>query len=149
MNLTCRSATEQDIPSILKIYSQPAIDDGQVLALDEAKKIFATIKDYPSYTLHVAEVDRVIVGTIAVLIMDNLGHLGKKSAVFEDIAVLPEWQGKGIGRQMLHFAMTCCREAGCYKVTLSADQKRDKAHRFYESLGFRLHGFSFCCPLDL
>lgn len=35
------------------------------------------------------------------------------------------------------------RPAHCYKVTLSAYLKRDRAHRFYESLGFTKHGYSF------
>ena len=35
------------------------------------------------------------------------------------------------------------REAGCYKLVLSSNQKRARAHAFYESLGFQRHGFSF------
>jgi len=35
------------------------------------------------------------------------------------------------------------REAGCYKLVLSSNQKRARAHAVYESLGFQRHGFSF------
>jgi N-acetylglutamate synthase-like GNAT family acetyltransferase len=53
----------------------------------------------------VAEVENTVVGTIAVLIMHNIGHLGKKSAIFETVAVSPEWQGQGIGKKMLKSAV--------------------------------------------
>jgi GNAT superfamily N-acetyltransferase len=37
--------------------------------------------------------------------MHNIGHLGKKSAIFESVAVSPEWQGQGIGKKMLKSAV--------------------------------------------
>ena len=40
----------------------------------------------------------------ALLIMDNLGHLGAPSGLLEDVAVDPERQGEGIGRAMLEYA---------------------------------------------
>lgn len=143
MNIRIREAHEDDVEGILKIYSQPSIDNGDCLSHEEAKEIFRTIGSYPDYRIYVSEIDKSIVGTIAVLIMHNIGHLGKKSAVFESIAVLPEWQGRGIGKKMLEHAMAICKKNGCYKITLSANIKREKAHQFYESLGFVQHGISF------
>jgi len=43
---------------------------------------------------------------------------------------------------MMH-AMDLARHAGCYKLALSSNQKRHRAHAFYESLGFQKHGYSF------
>ncbi|MEE4240945.1 MAG: GNAT family N-acetyltransferase [Desulfopila sp.] len=143
MDIAIRKAVVDDIESILKIYAQPSIDDGVMLNLDNAKKIFEIINNYPSYTIYVATINGEVVGTIAVLIMHNIGHLGSKSAVFESIAVLPDWQGKGIGKSMLRFATEKCKEAKCYKITLSANIKRENAHKFYASLGFIQHGISY------
>ena len=84
-----------------------------------------------------------IVGTFALLIMDNLAHQGTPSGVVEDVAVLNDLQGKGIGKMMMKFAMEKCQEAGCYKLVLSSNVKRTEAHAFYESLDFEKHGFSF------
>jgi GNAT superfamily N-acetyltransferase len=44
---------------------------------------------------------------------------------------------------MMDDAMAHCREAGCYKMVLSSNLKREKAHLFYERLGFERHGVSF------
>jgi len=138
-----RKAEESDLEAILAIYSQPAIDNGVSLNLAEAREIYKIIQTYPHYHIFMAEVENKIVGTIAVLIMHNIGHLGKKSAIFESIAVLPEWQGRGIGRKMLKSAAAFCEEMDCYKITLSANIKREKAHQFYKCLGFIQHGISF------
>ena len=46
------------------------------------------------------------------------------------------------GGEILAF-IDACRRAGCYKLALSSNLKRADAHRFYDSLGFERHGFSF------
>jgi GNAT superfamily N-acetyltransferase len=44
---------------------------------------------------------------------------------------------------MMMHAMDLARQAGCYKLALSSNQKRQRAHAFYESIGFEKHGYSF------
>ncbi len=141
--MVIREAGVCDIDKILEIYSQPMIDNGVVLQSEEAKEIFKMIESYPNYKIYVAETNKTIVGTIAVLIMHNMGHLGKPSAIFESFAVMPGYQNKGIGKAIIKYAMDLCKEAGCYKITLSADLKRKKAHGFYETLGYFQHGYSY------
>jgi ribosomal protein S18 acetylase RimI-like enzyme len=141
--LIVRPATEQDLPAVLAIYAQPGVDDGAQLDLRDARAIFARFSRYPDYTLYVAERDGVVVGTFALLLMDNLGHLGAPSAVVEDVAVAPAQQGNGIGQAMMRAAFAKAHAKGCYKVALSANMKRERAHAFYEALGFERHGYSF------
>jgi ribosomal protein S18 acetylase RimI-like enzyme len=143
MKLTIREAQLADLPGILAVYAQPEMDDGQVLSQEQAEAIYRKIQSYPSYRLYVAETGGRIAGTFALLIMDNLAHLGKKSAVVEDVGVLPEFQGGGIGREMMRAALGEAGKHQCYKLTLSSNLKREKAHRFYDSLGFSRHGYSF------
>lgn len=143
-----REAERDDLPGILALYAQPDLDDGAVLPLYEAERLFARFSRYPDYALYVAEQDGRIVGTFALLIMDNLGHLGAPSAVVEDVAVGPVLQGRGVGRAMMRFAMTRATEKHCYKIVLSSNAKRERAHSFYESLGFERHGFSFRILLE-
>jgi ribosomal protein S18 acetylase RimI-like enzyme len=143
-----RPAKSADLRGVLALYAQPALDDGHVLPIQDAEYIFARFARYPDYTLYVVEIDRQIVGTFALLIMDNLGHLGAPSAVIEDVAVDPALQSRGIGRKMMRFALERAREKHCYKLVLSSNAKRTRAHAFYESLGFERHGFSFRVALD-
>jgi GNAT superfamily N-acetyltransferase len=106
------------------------------------------MKRYPNYTVYVAELEGKIIGAFALLIMDNLAHLGAPSGVVEDVVVHQEWRGLGIGKVMIQFAMEQCRQAGCYKLALSSNLRRESAHKFYESLGFEQHGYSFLVNLD-
>ena len=84
-----------------------------------------------------------MVGTFALLIMDNLGHQGAPSAIIEDVAVDPALHGQGIGTAMMQYAIRLASENGCYKAVLSSNLKRERAHAFYDSLGFERHGYSF------
>ena len=138
-----REAGEDDLPGVLRVYAQPGVDDGEVSSEEEARAHFRRFQRYPDYRLYVAEAAGEIVGTFALLIMDNLAHRGAPSGVVEDVAVRPDLHGRGIGRQMMAFARERCREAGCYKMALSSNVKRTAAHAFYESLGFERHGYSF------
>ena len=144
--LEIREAVEADLPSILALYSE--VGDVQVLPPDQAKATFERMKAYPDYHVYVATLDGAIVGTFALLVMDNLAHLGAPSGVVEDVIVSAKRQGRGIGKQLMQFAMERCRERGCYKMALSSNLRREAAHRFYDSLGFERHGYSFAINLS-
>ena len=142
-SLGIRPATKSDLSAVLQLYAQPDLDDGAMLPIADAERIFDRFASYPDYVLYVAELDSEVVGTFALLIMDNLGHLGAPSAIVEDVAVDPAHQGEGIGRAMMTHALSVCQSKGCYKVALSSNLKRERAHAFYDSLGFERHGYSF------
>ncbi|MBA4852442.1 GNAT family N-acetyltransferase [Emticicia sp. BO119] len=146
MNLTIRLATIADVPTILGIYAA-ALDNNGVLSVEKAQKIFIQQSLYPDYHVFLAEIDNVAVGTFALLVMENMAHMGTPSAVVEDVGVLPGLQGKGIGKEMMKYALEYAKEKGCYKMSLSSNLRREQAHRFYESLGFKKHGFSFLMEL--
>jgi GNAT superfamily N-acetyltransferase len=141
--IAIRPAERTDLPAVLALYAQPDLDNGQVLPLAEAEHLYARFARYPDYTLYVAEREGRIAGSFALLIMDNLGHLGAPSAIVEDVVVDPELHGEGIGQAMMHFALAEAGKKRCYKLVLSSNAKRKRAHRFYESLGFERHGYSF------
>ncbi len=138
-----REASKTDLPEVLRLYMQPDLDDGKALLPSEAECIFERMTHYPDYKIFVSICDGRIVGTFALLIMDNLGHCGTPSAVIEDVAVDPEWQGCGIGKAMMRHALNIAQKKGCYKAVLSSNLKRKQAHAFYEALGFERHGYSF------
>ena len=146
MSLHIRQATEQDLPSVLQLYAQPSMDKGKVLSLQAATLHFERFSAYPHYRLFVASEaaqEGPVIGTYALLVMHNLAHQGTPSAIVEDVVVSESHQSQGIGREMMQHAMRQAREAGCYKLVLSSNQQRERAHAFYESLGFARHGYSF------
>jgi GNAT superfamily N-acetyltransferase len=144
MSLLIREATEADLEHVLKLYLQTGLDT-QVLEPEQARSVFRHFAQYPNYRLFVASLasSEALVGSYALLVMHNLAHQGMPSAIAEDVVVAPDRQGQGIGRQLMAHAMQQARSAGCYKLALSSNAKRQASHGFYESLGFERHGISF------
>ncbi len=151
MDLSIHLATLQDMPDIIRLYRESGVDQDFSLTVADAERFFERTQQYPNYTLWVAtlgELDHKPVGTFALLVMDNLVHHGSPSGIVEGVAVDLNFQGKGIGRQMMQVAIAQCRAAGCYKLALSTNLRRKEAHAFYESLGFEKHGYSFRVELS-
>ena len=142
-----RDAAESDLSAVLRILAESGIDGGESFTLEEAREHFARIRERPGFRVLVAEVDGEVAGTYVLQIMEKLGKRGTPAGVVEDVAVAPGHQGQGIGRAMMEHAREACRNAGCYKLALSSNVKREGAHQFYESLGFERHGFSFITRL--
>ena len=142
-NVEIRDAADGDLPSVLRIYAESGIDDGQSFSVEEAIEHVARLRRSPDFHLFVAAVNGEIAGTYSLLIMQKLGKRGTPAGIVEDVAVLPAMQGQGVGNAMMEHAREQCRLAGCYKLALSSNLRREAAHRFYEALGFERHGYSF------
>ncbi len=143
-----REAGEADLPRVLPLFGRLGLDDGRVLDAAAARRLFERMRSYPDYRLYLAVLEGEVLGAFALLVMDNLGHLGAPSGIVEDVVVLDGWRGRGIGKEMMRFAMDRCREKHCYKMVLSSSRHRLDAHRFYRSLGFDRHGYSFGVDLS-
>jgi GNAT superfamily N-acetyltransferase len=143
--LTMRRAAKSELPIILALYQQLS---PEVLELSVAEQIWERMAHYPAYAVYVVEREQQIIGTLALLVLDNLGHRGAPLGIVENVVVDSAYRGEGIGKAMMHWAMAQCRAAGCYKLMLSSNLNREAAHRFYEELGFDKHGYSFLVPLQ-
>ena len=130
MNLRIREANTADLPQILNLYLH-GLEDKAVLTIEQAEQIFNKMSTYPNYKVYVAENEAEMLGTFALLIMENLGHMGTPSAVVEDVAVLPNHQGKGIGKKLTLACVELARRLKVYEVMAitSSDE-------FFRSCGF-------------
>jgi ribosomal protein S18 acetylase RimI-like enzyme len=69
---------------------------------------------------------------VGVLVM----RLEPPALFVENVAVLPERQGRGLGRALMAFAEQHARAAGLAEVTLYTNQKMVENLRFYAALGY-------------
>jgi len=83
----------------------------------------------------VAEQDGRVVGTIelAKAYKARFGYFG----VLRRFVVHPDYRSRGIGRQLLSYAFAEARRMRCNALELSVDPRNERAHRFYEKLGFK------------
>jgi GNAT superfamily N-acetyltransferase len=143
-----RAATENDIPRILELYRQLAIvtapvELNQKPSLEDYRQVFARISAVPGLELLVAEEEGEVAGSLVLFIAPNLSHGGLPWALVENMIVDQKHRRQGIGRLLMDYAIARSKEAGCYRIGLSSDKKRQEAHHFYRSLGFQAsaHGF--------
>ena len=52
------------------------------------------------------------------------------------LAVLPEFQGKGIGKELMHYLEVNAKNDSVSFVRLNSADYRVEAHKFYESIGY-------------
>lgn len=140
--LLLKEAEEFDLAAILQLYQQPDMDD-TILPAERASQIYKRIKSYPNYKIYVVLQGDNIIATFALLIVPSFAQLNKSLAVVEDVMVSPKAQGKGVGKFMMQHALNLAQNKNCYQLALSSNLKREQAHHFYLSLGFRQAGASF------
>lgn len=142
-DLTIRGARLHDVERLLELYRllDVGTEDEQSIAAAQAR--FLDLTSNPGHRVFVALLAERIVGTFALILVGGLAHGGRHSCIVEDVVVTPDMQGHGIGRRMMRFAMQQCAAERCYKLVLSSHLQRAQAHRFYENLDFRRHGYSF------
>jgi GNAT superfamily N-acetyltransferase len=133
-----RRATEKDIPRILELYRQLSFQPEQYRAapLDDCINTYQAMNKVPGYELLVAEANGRVIGTTVLAILPGFAHDTAPFAVVEYVVVDEKHRSRGIGRQMMEYVMSLAKEAGCYKIILTSDLRRERAHKFYKSLGF-------------
>ncbi|MCH8814406.1 MAG: GNAT family N-acetyltransferase [Chloroflexi bacterium] len=136
-----RPATEDDLPRIVELLQQLSFDDrrediGPPLP-DVYLNAFRQLQADPGQHLLVVEDDGRIVGSVTVIVCPNLSHKGTPWAEVENMIVDDAARGRGHGEALIREAIEIARRAGCYKLTLTSNNKRTDAHRFYERVGFK------------
>ena len=141
--LRIREAAPKDIPALLSFYAQLRGYPEKPLSISRAKATLKAIKKNPNHRIFIACHEGKPVGTFTWFLMPNLAHRGQPAAVVENVVVDETRRGNGMGQKMMRFAMRLARAKKCYKLALSTNLRRRRAHHFYRALGFAQHGYSF------
>lgn len=72
-------------------------------------------------------------GPVGLLVLEDHGD---RSLIFS-VAVVPERQGEGIGRELLSFAEAIVQERGHSRLALYTNARMERNIRIYRSLGYR------------
>ena len=79
-----------------------------------------------------------IIGCGQLTVTPGLARRAVKRGTIEAVRIASDLRGQGLGRSFIRTLVDRAREAGCGQVQLTSDKRRTDAHRFYESLGFKL-----------
>jgi GNAT superfamily N-acetyltransferase len=132
-----RAATRADLPAIVAMLADDALGATRESAGDPVyAAAFDDIDADPRNTLVVADRDGDVVGTMQLTYIPSLSHRGAERLQIESVRVRADQRGRGLGREMIGWAVDRARARGCRTVQLTTDKRRADAHRFYASLGF-------------
>lgn len=100
-------------------------------------KAFEEIDGDRNNELMVAESGGEIVGTLQITFTPSISFQGGKRATVESVRVDERFRGRGIGKELMIWAIDRAREENCFAIQLTTNADRKDAHRFYENLGFK------------
>jgi GNAT superfamily N-acetyltransferase len=137
-----RRAERHDVPAIVRLLADDPLASTRETAngdrvADAYWRAFQAIDADPRQLLLVAEAEGQVVGTLQLSFIPSLTYTGGERAQLEGVRVDASHRGRGLGREMVLWAIERARARGCRVVQLTTDQRRPDAVRFYESLGFR------------
>ena len=136
-----RPATRADLPAIVRMLADDDLGSQREQVKDPLPDsyylAFEQINNDPSHELIVAELDGDVIGTLHLMFLPSVSFQGGLRAQVESVRVDKQLQSRGIGSEMMKWAMERARQRGAHVVQLTTHKSRVDAHRFYERLGFK------------
>jgi ribosomal protein S18 acetylase RimI-like enzyme len=101
-------------------------------------RAFERLDRDPNIQLVVAQGgEGAVIGCLQLCILPGLSSQGAWRALIEDVRVAAQCRSRGIGEQLVQWALAESRAKGCKLVELFTHNTRVDAQRFYKRLGFQ------------
>ncbi len=135
MKLHMRKAAAEDLERLDRVML--VISDSPCDREKAAQQI-ERIKNDPQKYLLVAEDPETgtLCGSLLGVVFEDICGDCRPILLIENVAVLREYQGKGVGRAMFQEIENWGRAMDCHYEILVSGLQRTGAHKFYEALGF-------------
>jgi GNAT superfamily N-acetyltransferase len=130
-------ATHSDISELVELLSSLFEQEAEFEPNSEiqSKALSKIILDPKIGIILIAKEDDKILGMVNLLFTESTA-LGSKVALLEDMVVLSSSRGRGIGSQLIDYAISEAKKADCKRITLLTDIENTKAQSFYQKKGF-------------
>lgn len=122
MSFTIRKANSMDIADLVFI-------EEECFSTPWSRKSFAESFSHSPWHFFVAVDNKRVVGYGGVYLILDEGQIS-------NIATLPAFRGKGIGKAILNEIIDTCRNQGCERITLELRESNKIARALYEACGF-------------
>lgn len=128
-------ADRSDLLSLLDMYARDEMGGGQALGEEVKARLCNDLAEHPGAMSLIASIDHRPVG----LLNAFLGYSTFKARPLmnvHDIAVHPDFRGKGVGQAMLAALQEYAVAMNCCKLTLEVLSGNHVAQKSYERFGF-------------
>jgi GNAT superfamily N-acetyltransferase len=129
-----RTEHQQAICELLDAYSRDPMGNSRPLDPDARERLVPALRDHPTAVVLLAFDGERPVG-IATCFQGLSTFVARRLLNLHDLAVIPEYRGRGVGRQLLAAVEAKARQLGCCKVTLEV-LENNPARQIYEAVGF-------------
>lgn len=121
--------------AVLDSYASSAVGGGRALSRDVRERVVPMLREHPTSLVLLALIDDERVG-IAVCFFGLSTFRARPLLNIHDLAVLPQYQGKGVGPALLEAVEERARRKGCCKLTLEVLDDNERARAVYRRFGF-------------
>ncbi len=133
-----RRAVFTDIPTLLKLLTLLfSIEKDFVFNIEKQEQGLRLLLAENRAAVFVAEEDGQVIGMCSGQLLISTAE-GGPSALVEDVVVLPDWQGKGLGCRLLTAVSEWAASQGASRVQLLADRNNVPALAFYQKTAFQI-----------
>lgn len=130
------NVSHQDaIRDLLNAYAADRMGRGEPLSDAVRRDLIDGLKSHAKTLILLAFVDDRAAG-VAVCFRGFSTFAARPLLNIHDLAVYPEFRGRGIGRRLLEETHRRAAELGCCKVTLEVREDNHRAQGLYRSLGY-------------
>ncbi|MEM7563277.1 MAG: GNAT family N-acetyltransferase [Pseudomonadota bacterium] len=141
MKLDYREAQQKDLENLIVLLADDELgstrEDRSIPINPRYQNSFEEIDRDPNNRLIVAECDGELAGMMQLTFIPYLTHTGSWRCLIEGVRVARAFRGKGLGTQLIGWAINAAKKRQCGIVQLTSDKQRPDAIRFYETLGFK------------
>ena len=141
--MTIREALSQDRTRLMELYNEfVGSDRYSRYDYDSFEKTLAD----PNCYIYVGEEDNQVIGFITFSVR-NVVRYPKPIAEGDELYVMPQYRGKGYGKQLMQHIIDKAKSLNCHRLFLESNYKHETAHKMYESMGFTNYGYHFIMDL--
>ena len=140
-SILIRRARRDDVDAIVRMLADDPLGSARERLEDPLPpcyfRAFEALEQASNIQLVVAaDEDGVVIGCLQLCILPGLSSQGSSRALIEDVRVATHCRSRGIGEQMVQWAVAEARAKQCKLVELLTHKTRVDAQRFYVRLGF-------------
>ncbi len=129
-----REALPGDFYGVMRLLGELHTQDAGEVGTE--RQVFLGILEAAHFQLLVADNGQALLGTCYLNIIPNLTRGGRPYAVIENVVTGERYRRNGVGRLLIHHALSTAWEAGCYKAMLMSGRSSEAVKVFYEGCGF-------------
>jgi GNAT superfamily N-acetyltransferase len=138
-SLRIEPAGADDVPiilSLIKALGEYERLSHEIVATEDGLRTWL-FGERPAAEVVLAYAGDAVVG-FALFFHNFSTFLGRPGLYLEDLFVIPEWRGRGIGKRLLVHLAALAVERGCGRMEWSVLDWNEPALRFYERMGARV-----------